>query len=168
MKKRLVQRISIVMFLIVGVINPLSFSSAQETVDIRLKRTFGMAFGDTIKGTFTVVGTGSDNIVNLTLLFDGNEVSFIESNSLSYRFRTKEYEPGHLNITLIGYDSGGNSYSSTKPVNIMTPTLAIIVTSGIILLIVVAASIKYGPRVMNYFRTKKNKNRKDDPVLDET
>jgi len=157
-----------VVFLIVGLITPLSFSNAQETVEIRLKRTFGMAFGDTIQGTFTVVGIGSDNIINLTLLFDGNVVSFIETNSLSYRFQTKEYEPGDLNMTLVGYDSSGNSYSSTKIVNVMTPTLAIIVITCIMLLVVVAVFIKYGSRIINYFRVKKNKNRKDDPVSDET
>ena len=166
MKKRLFLRISVVVILFVSVFAPLSISSAQETVDIRLKRTFGMAFGDTIQGTFTIVGTGSDNILNLSLYFDGVEVAFADSNSLSYRFKTKNYDPGELNITLIGYDSTWGPYSITKLVNIMTPTLSIIISTVIILLVVGAISVKYGPRFVNYFRTKKNNNRKDDPVFD--
>ncbi|MHA1112475.1 MAG: hypothetical protein ACTSRE_15375 [Promethearchaeota archaeon] len=168
MKKRLFLRTSVVVILFVSVFAPLSISSAQETVDIRLKRTFGMAFGDTIQGTFTVIGTGSDNIFNLSLYFDGVEVAFADSNSLTHRFKTKNYDPGELNITIFGSDSGGNPYSSTKLVNIMTPTLSIIITAAIILLVVGAASVKYGPRIVHYFRTKKNNNRKDDPVFDET
>lgn len=159
MNKRVFLRISAVVILFTSLIAPLSISRAQETVDIRLKRTFGMAFGDTIQGTFTVVGTGSSNIVNLTLKFDSTQVAFEDDNSLSYRFKTKDYPPEELNITLIGYDSGGNPYSSTKLVNIMSPTLSIIITTSIILLVVVAVSIKYGPRVVNYFKTKRNNNR---------
>lgn len=158
MNKRLFLRISVVVILFISFISPLSLSNAQESVDISLRRTFGMAFGDNIQGTFTVVGSGTENIVNLTLYFGGAQVAFTEGYSLSYRFKTKEYMLGNFNITLIGYDMGGNPYYSTKLVKIMAPTISIIITTGIILLVVVAVSIKYGPRIVNYFKTKRNNN----------
>ena len=114
MNKRVFLRMSAIGILFISLITPLSSSRAQETADIRLKRTFGMAFGDTIQGTFTIIGTGTDNIVNLTLQFDGAQVAFEDDNSLTYRFKTKDYPPGELNITLIGYDFVGSSYSSTE------------------------------------------------------
>ena len=144
-----------------------SLSSAQEDVNLSLRRTFGMAFGSNIQGTFTAVGSGTENIVNLSLQFDNVEVAFSGSNSLSFKFKTKEYEPGELNITLLGYDTEGILYSTTKLVKIMTPTVSYIITISIILVVVILASVKYGPRIKRYFQMKKDNNRKDDPVSEE-
>ncbi len=155
MNKRLFLRISVVVILFFSLISPLSLSNAQESVDISLRRTFGMAFGDNIQGTFTVVGSGTENIVNLTLYLEGAQVAFTEGYSLSYRFKTKEYIPGNFNMTLIGYDIGGNPYYSTKLVKIMTPTISIIITTAIILLVMIAVSIKYRSKSCELFQNKK-------------
>lgn len=154
----------ILVFILISSFLFIPFTGAEDLVDIKLRRTFGMAFGNNIQGTFTVVGSGSENIVNLTLQFDNVEVLFSDSNSLLYRFKTKVYEPGELNITLLGYDAGGSLYTTSKIVNIMTPIISIIITAGIILIVVISISIKYGPRIVNYFRMKKDNNRKNDSV----
>ncbi len=158
MIKHFKKKLALSMFLIFGLFLLSPLSSAQENVDLSLKRTFGMAFGSNIQGTFTVVGSGSENIVNLSLQFNDVEVAFSDSNSLSFRFKTKEFEPGELNITLVGHDSYGESFSETKQVKIMTPIVSITITVAIILVVVGAASYKYGPRVLKYFRKKKDIN----------
>jgi hypothetical protein len=158
-------KITLIVITFFGIIIFIPFYTTQQQVDLNLKRTFGVAFGNYIQGTFTVVGSGSEDIDNLTLYFNGLEESFAEGNSISYKFKTKDYDPEELNITLIGYDSEGLKYSMSKIVKIMTPIVSILITLAIFILVIGAIAWKYGPRIKRYFQTKKdirnNESKKD-------
>jgi hypothetical protein len=162
MNKHIQRKLGLFIFLTFSLFLCNAYSNAQETVDLSLKRTFGMAFGKNIQGTFTVVGSGSEGIVNLSLLFNNEEIEFSVSNSLSYTFKTKEYGSGNLNITLLGYDIEGIQYSTTKLVTILSATASLIIIIGIILLVTGAVVWNYVPRIKKYFQTKKHKNRKNN------
>jgi hypothetical protein len=65
-----------------------------------------------------------------------------------------------LNITLIACYLEGLNYPTSKTVNIMTPTVNIIITTAIILLVIGAFAWKYGSRIKQYFQAKKDMNKK--------
>lgn len=84
----------------------------EEILSLTISRNLGVGVdsGNKIEGDFTITGSGPENILNLTLLFNGTQESFESSNQLTFRFETKDYPLGLMNITLIGEDSEGNIY----------------------------------------------------------
>ena len=133
------------------------------TLDVR--RTFGIGLGNNVQGTFTLYGSGSAEFEwdNLSITFNEAEVAFFEGDEITFQFKTKDYEPGEVNITLWGYQSNGTLSFTSRTLNILkrwATTLILILT---VLLVVGAGTYKYGPRIRSYIKRKKNeKNNKEN------
>ncbi len=107
-----------------------------------------MAFGNYISGTFTLTGSGPDAVQNLTVFFNGDEVHFVNGNSVSWQFNTGNYPSGATNITLVGADDLGELYTANARFVFISGSLSTIITIGIIALISVLAIAKYGSRFL--------------------
>ncbi len=119
--------------------------SAQNTISVSLTRNFGMGFGGLIQGTFTLTASGSEEIQNLTVYFNGDEVYFTEGNSLSWQFVTDDYPSGSTNITIIGFDSSGTLYSGTTSATFLGTITTNLIIFGIFALVIILVIAKYGP-----------------------
>ena len=132
-------------------------AKAQGELELNMNRTFGMAFGKNIQGTFTIKGTGSTNITYLWITFNGTEVANSTGNTISFKFKTNDYESGEVNITLWG--SGGQLlvYSTSKIFNFMSPAISTTIAVSVIILVLGALVYKYGPRIRAKLFPKTNK-----------
>jgi len=65
------------------------------TVQIRLQRDFGVGLGDWIQGQFTLIGTGSSDIIEMRLYFNDQLVS--SSSGIHSRFPS----PRTITLTVI-------------------------------------------------------------------
>ncbi len=72
--------------------------AGQGSLTLSLDRNVGMALGSIIQGTFTLRGSGPENVQNLTVYFNGDEVHFVTGNSIAWQFNTADY-PGGLCTT---------------------------------------------------------------------
>jgi len=121
---------------------------AQDSLSLSLNRSFGMAFGNYISGTFLLEGSGPDAIQNLTVYFNGNEVHFVSGHSVSWQFNTAEFSGGPTNITLVGIDDLGVVQQTSTQVVFIAEGISTIITGAIIVLVVVLVVAKYGPRLL--------------------
>lgn len=97
----------------------------EEVLSLGISKNVGLDIGDKIEGDFTITGSGLDNILNLTLLFNGTQVAFESDNQLTFRFDTKDYPLGLMNITLIGEDNEGMVYKKTIFKEFVSPKVGI-------------------------------------------
>ncbi len=121
---------------------------AQDTLSLSINRSFGMAFGDYISGSFILQGSGPETIQNLTVYFNGDEIYFAAGNSVSWQFNTADYPGGPTNITLMGIDDLGDIYFISSHVVFIAEGVGTIITGGIIILVVVLVAAKYLPRIL--------------------
>jgi len=123
----------------------------EEVLSLGISRNVGTAFGDKIEGDFTITGTGLDLILNLTLFFNGTQVAFESDNELKFRFNTKDYPLGLMNITLIGEDSEGTAYNKSIFKELISPAIGnwVIVIIGVIVL------IGLGLKLTSYIKNKR-------------
>ena len=121
---------------------------AQDTLSLSINRSFGMAFGNYISGSFALYGSGPDNIQNLTVYFNGDEVNFAAGNSISWQFNTADYPGGSTNITLMGFDNLGGIYFTSIHVVFIAEGVSTIITGAIIALVAVLVAAKYLPRLI--------------------
>ena len=129
-------------------------TTAQNAITIGLTRNIGIGLGGLIQGTFTLTASGSEDIQNLTVYFNGEEVYFSEGYSLSWQFNTGDYPSGTTNITVIGLDDLGIEYTGTYTVTFLGPLETNLIIFGIFGLIVIILVVRYGSRL-----TKKQKAR---------
>ena len=122
-------------------------AAGQGTLTLRLDRNVGMAFGSFIQGSFTLRGSGPENVQNLTAYFNGEEVHFVTGNSMVWVFNTGDYPGGPTNITLFGVDDVGGTYYATRQVTFIGPAVANVIIVIILALVVVLLIAKYGPRL---------------------
>ena len=138
-----------VILLVVGIISVMPMNAAgQGSLTLNINRNIGMAFGPLIQGTFTLSGSGPENIQNLTVYFNGDEVHFVTGNTISWQFNTGDYPSGATNITLLGIDDVGARYVATKQLTFLGGVVSSIFTVVIISLVVILVLAKYGPRFM--------------------
>jgi len=124
----------------------------EEILSLGIKKNFGTGIGDKIEGDFTISGSGPDNILNLTLFFNGTQVAFESDNQLTFRFDTKDYSLGLMNITLVGEDSEGMVYNKSIFKEFISPTIGnwiIAIAIGIVL-------ISGGLKLASYMKNKRN------------
>ncbi len=141
-------RILCILFVTLGLVSSLSLNVAgQDTLTFSVNRNVGIGFGSLISGTFTLHGSGSDTIQNLTVYFNEVEVHFVTGNSISWQFNTGNYEGGATNITLIGVDNVGEVHSATHQVVFIGESLNTLIYIGIIALVSVLLLAKYGSRI---------------------
>ncbi|QEE15248.1 hypothetical protein DSAG12_01073 [Promethearchaeum syntrophicum] len=111
----------------------------EEVLFLRVSKIVGTTSldGDKIEGDFKITGSGPDYIVNLTLFFNGTQEDFESGNELEFRFKTEEYPFGLMNITLVGKDNIGTTYTKTIFKDFVSPTYAIwiIIIAGSIAII---------------------------------
>lgn len=124
----------------------------EEILSLGISKNVGTAYDDKIEGDFTISGTGPDYILNLTLFFNGTQVAYEPSNELNFRFNTKDYALGLMNITLIGKDSEGTAYKKTIFKEFISPEIGnwIMITVGGI------ALISVGIILVSYLKRKQN------------
>jgi hypothetical protein len=134
-------RISLVVFMPANVL-------AQDTLSISLNRSFGMAFGSYISGSFVLQGSGPDSIQNLTVYFNGDEVYFATGNNISRQFNTTDYPGGSTNITLMGIDDLEGVYYTSVLVVFIAEGISTVITGAIIVLVAVLVAAKYLPRLI--------------------
>jgi len=124
----------------------------EEVLLLGIRRNVGTSFGDKIEGDFTITGSGPDTILNLSLLFNGTQVAFESDNQLSFRFDTKDYSLGLMNITLVGEDSEGMVYNKSIFKDFISPAIGnwiIIISLGIVL-------ISLGFKLISYLKNKRS------------
>ena len=127
--------------------------TAQGTLTLSVSRNVGMAFGNYISGTFALTGSGPDSIQNLTVYFNGEEVHFVEGNTISWQFNTGNYPGGPTNITLVGIDDLGEMYTASTRFVFISGSLTTLIVIFIIVLVAILVLIKYGGKLL-HLRTK--------------
>jgi len=136
--------------LVVGFVSIFPMSVVgQGSLSLSIDRNVGMAFGGFIQGSYTLRGSGPEEIQNLTVYFNGDEVHFVTGNSIAWLFNTDDYPEGFTNITLLGVDVVGISYYASSQVTFIGGIVSNVITIGIIALVVVLIFAKYGPRLMS-------------------
>ena len=140
--------------LLVGLIScfPLQVAG-QGYLTLVLDRNVGMALGSIIQGTFTLRGSGPENVQNLTVYFNGDEVHFVPGNSIAWQFNTADYPGGATNITLFGVDDVGARYHATSQVTFIGGVISNVITLGVIALVAVVILVKYGSRILSLRKT---------------
>lgn len=134
--------------LVVGLVSSVPLNAAgQGTLTLTLDRNIGMALGSLIQGTFTLRGSGPEDVQNLTVFFNGEEVHFVTGNTIAWQFNTGNYPGGSTNITLFGVDDVGGTYVASRQVTFLGGAVGNAVTIIIITLVVVIVLAKYGPRI---------------------
>ena len=123
----------------------------EEVLSLGISRNVGTAFGNKIEGEFTITGTGPDSILNLTLFFNGTQVAFESDNELKFRFNTKDYPLGLMNITLIGEDSEGTAYNKSIFKESISPAIG----NWIMVIVGVIALISIGLKLTAYIKNKR-------------
>ena len=137
-----------VFLLVVGLVAVIPMNAAgQGTLTLTLNRNVGMAFGSFIQGSFTLRGSGPENVQNLTVYFNGEDVHFVTGNSLLWVFNTGDYPSGATNITLFGVDDVGGTYYATRQVTFLGPAVVNVIIVVIFALVAVLLVAKYGPRL---------------------
>ena len=124
----------------------------EDVLSLGIRRNVGTAFGDKIEGDFTISGSGPDTILNLTLFFNGTQVAFESDNQLTFRFDTKDYSLGLMNITIVGEDGEGIIYKKSISKEFISPTIGnwiIIIAIGIVLI-----SLSF--KLASYMKNKRN------------
>lgn len=126
-------------------LNSLAFSPAlgqdSDKISLSLSRNVGTAIGNKISGDFTIRASGDESILSLTLLFNGSVVAKSETNSLNFRFNTKDYGVGIMNITVIGIDASDNFYQKTISRQFLDSKVDLII--GVVAGIIVIGSLTY-------------------------
>ena len=122
--------------------------SAQESLNMSLSRNFGMGFGSYIQGTFTLSGSGPEEVSNLTVYFNDEQVHFVDGNTISWQFVTNDYPEGSTNITLWGIDDDGTTYYASATYYFIGGVTQTLITAGIFALVVVLIIAKYGSRIL--------------------
>ncbi|MFW9798580.1 MAG: hypothetical protein ACFFE2_16190 [Candidatus Thorarchaeota archaeon] len=120
----------------------------QGSLNLNLNRNIGTALGSLIQGSFTLRGSGPENIQNLTVFFNGRQVHFVTGNTISWQFDTKDYPSGAMNITLFGVDDAGGTYVASRHVTFLGGIASTLFTIGILSFVVIVILTKYGPRLM--------------------
>ncbi|MHA1905515.1 MAG: hypothetical protein ACXABC_15430 [Candidatus Thorarchaeota archaeon] len=120
----------------------------QNTLSLSLDRNVGIGLGSLIQGTFTLRGSGPENITSLTVYFNGEEVHSVTSNSISWQFNTADYPSGSTNITLTGLDDQGTRYRASTDVFFLGGMLSNLITVGILGFVTILIILKYGPRLI--------------------
>lgn len=123
-------------------------ATAQGTLTFSLHRDFGTAFGNSISGTFSLSGSGPDTIQNLTVYFNDTEVDFVEGNSINWQFHTGDYPSGATNITLIGIDNTGETYTASASFVFLSGSTSNTITILIIALTSILVLVAFGVRVL--------------------
>ena len=125
----------------------------EEILTLRVSKNVGTGgIGNKIEGDFTITGTGPEYILNLTLIFNGTQVFFESDNELKFRFNTKDYPIGLMNITLVGKDNEGTTYTKTIFKDFISPEVGnwiMIISIGIVL-------ISLGIKLVSYLKEKRN------------
>jgi hypothetical protein len=136
--------------LIVGFISVIPMNAtAQGSLTLNINRNVGIALGSLIQGTFTLSGSGPEDVQNLTVYFNGEEVHFVTGNTISWQFNTGDYPGGATNITLRGVDSVGTMYTASRQMTFIggiVGTLLPVVIIGFVVVLIIA---KYGSRIAN-------------------
>ncbi len=127
----------------------------EEILSLGIKKNVGTAFGDKIEGDFTITGSGPDSILNLTLFFNGTQVAFESDNQLTFRFDTKDYSLGLMNITLVGEDSEGMVYTISISKEFISPAIG----NWIIAIVGGIALISLGLKLYSYIKNKRNEKK---------
>lgn len=129
--------LSVILFTILGTFYHPKLVCATEEVSMSISKTMGSDFGKKINGKFRIRGAGSAGIVSLDLFFNGSLVANEDTNSLEFSFDTTDYSLGMMNITLIGKDASGNTFSDQKDkefissdINFILIPLAVLVIGG--------------------------------------
>ncbi len=123
----------------------------EEVLSLGISKNVGTAFGDKVEGDFTITGSGPDSILNLTLFFNGTQVAFESDNELKFRFNTKDYSLGLMNITLVGKDSEGMVYDKSIFKEFISPAIG----NGIIAIAIGIALISGGLKLVSYIKNKR-------------
>ena len=135
--------------LIVGVVTVLPMNVlAQGSLTLNLDRNVGMALGPLIQGSFTLRGSGPEEVQNLTVYFNGEQVHFVTGNTIAWPFNTADYPGGSTNITLYGVDDTGMEYYATRQVTFIGGLASNLFTIGVLAFVAIVILAKYGPRLM--------------------
>jgi hypothetical protein len=135
--------------LIVGVVTVLPMNvTAQGSLTLSLDRNIGLGLGPLIQGSFTLRGSGPEEVQNLTVYFNGEQVHFVTGNTIAWHFNTGNYPGGSTNITLYGVDDTGMEYHATRQVTFIGGMVSNFFTIGILAFVAIVILAKYGPRLM--------------------
>jgi hypothetical protein len=95
---------------------PLSAAAQEtdETLVLSLSRDFGYGGGNRIQGTFSLRASGSDDLVRVEFLIDGEVVSTDEEAPYRYQFNTASYEVGSHTFSARGYTADGTLIGSNQ------------------------------------------------------
>jgi len=124
----------------------------EEVLSLGIRKNVGTSFADKIEGDFTISGSGPETILNLTLLFNGTQVAFESDNQLSFRFDTKDYSMGLMNITLVGEDIEGRVYNKSIFKEFISPTIG----NWIIAIAIGITLISLGFKLISYLVNKRS------------
>jgi hypothetical protein len=132
---------------VVGFVSAIPLNATgQGTLTLHLDRNIGTALGGLIQGSFTLRGSGPEDVQNLTVYFNGEQVHLVTGNTITWQFNTGNYPSGAMNITLFGVDDVGGEYLATRQVTFLGGAASNAFTFAIVAIVVVAILAKYGHR----------------------
>ena len=139
-------------------------SQEEDILSISVSKNVGTGIGDKIEGDFTITGTGPDYILNLTLFFNGTQVSFESDNELKFRFNTKDYTIGLMNITLVGKDNEGTTYAKTIFKDFLSPEVGNWIMFIAIGIVLISLGIKLASYLIDKRKDKQGVNEKKNKI----
>ena len=119
--------------------------AAQDDLTLSLTRNIGIGLGGIIQGTFTLHGSGPEEVQNITVYFNGEQVHFANGNTLAWQFNTDDYPAGSTNITLLGVDNTGETYVASTSVMFLSAAMGTAIFGIVIVVVAVLIIVKYGP-----------------------
>lgn len=100
-------------FLLISLIFPaLAFAQDEPALQLRLSRDNGYGLGSQMQGHFSYRISGSENLVRVEYLLDGEVIGELTEEPFRFRFVTDNFELGIHEMSAVGYTADGQVLES--------------------------------------------------------
>lgn len=96
----------------VALLAPLAAAAQDETLDLRLKRTFGLSWGGDIQGSFLMIADGPPDLAQVAFYVDEVILEVVEAPPFEARLHTGDFPYGPHQLRAEGQDAAGRTMRS--------------------------------------------------------
>ncbi len=86
---------------------PLTAAAQDETLNLRLRRTFGLSWGGDIQGSFLMIAAGPPDLVQVAFYVDHVILQVVEAPPFEARLHTGDFPYGPHQLSVEGKDGAG-------------------------------------------------------------
>lgn len=133
-----------------------SLAQANPTLSLSFYKNNGYSMGNDINGIWTITADVSEDAAFVEFYIDGDLQHNDTSLPFNWQFDTIDYEEGLRMITVVAFDSSGQTATAQREANFVGFPIAVVV--GIITLIVVGMVVTL---VVLLYRVRKQDQRKN-------